>query len=80
MNKEAFVEQLKADLKEKGLPLAEDAIEIILEVLEKNLAKIIQESENKFDDLALPFLPTIFNFAKAQVDKIDGKVEDEKKD
>lgn len=78
MTQEELLKQIKDEAAQKGLHIAEEAIIQLLDVLESVISKYVQESENKFDDLALPFLPMVFGLLKAQADKIDGKVAEKK--
>jgi hypothetical protein len=76
MTKEEVIAKIKLDLAEKGLPLAEDAIEKVVESFEKIVTDYIESSESKMDDMALPIVKVLFELLKKQVDKLD-KVEHE---
>lgn len=62
---------LVEEFKKEGIELLEEnamkAIEIVFNVAEK----VIVESENKLDDVALPFLPKVESLLKGYADKIN---------
>lgn len=72
MTKEKMMEMLKADLMEKGLPLAEDAIMAVVDSFEKVITAYIVESPSKIDDMAMPIVASIIKAIKAKADMIDG--------
>lgn len=75
MTKQEVLVKVKEGLAAKGLPLAEDAIEAVIEVFESVVVEYIETSESKMDDIALPIVKTVFEAAKKAADKIDGKEE-----
>jgi len=77
MTKEQLIKEITEGLKEKGLPLAEDAIQSVLLVLSEVTVKYIEQSESKVDDMALPIVKILFGLADKAADKIDG-VEEKK--
>lgn len=74
MDQKQFISELTAKLKEKGLPLAEEAVIKILETTDEMVSKYVQESESKVDDMILPFFHQLVEFGKKAADKIDGKI------
>jgi len=62
-------------LKSKGLDVAEDAANILLESVFEWLEESIKLSSTPYDDMALLLLPKIKEGAAKQIDKIDGKEE-----
>lgn len=74
MEKPFDAKALVAKLKARGLDIAEDAAKIVIEETCDWLQESIVLSENKFDDLAGPFIPELKKAALDQADKIDGKV------
>ena len=62
-------------LKSKGLDVAEDAANILLESVFEWLEESIKLSSTPYDDMALLLLPKIKELAAKQIDKIDGKEE-----
>lgn len=72
MTKEKMMEMLKADLMEKGLPLAEDAIMAVVDSFEKVITAYIQESPSKLDDMGMPIVASIMKAIRAKADMIDG--------
>ena len=62
---------LVEEFKKEGIELLEEnamkAFEIVFNVAEK----VIVESENKLDDVALPFLPKVESLLKGYADKIN---------
>lgn len=67
----ALVEKLKAN----GLDLAEDAAKLVIVDVLDWAAESVALTENKFDDIAVAFLPQLKAAALAAADKIDGKIE-----
>lgn len=65
---------LVAELKGKGVELAEDAAKHVVEAVFAWAEKSIDLSENKVDDVVKSFLPKIKEAALGAADKIDGKV------
>lgn len=62
----------KPDLKQLGLGIGEDVAVAVLEKIVKPYAKfLIAESENKFDDMLLPFVDQLVDALKEQAEKID---------
>lgn len=72
MTKEQFLEEMKKDLAEKGLPLAEDAIVATIDSFERLAVKYLSESDNKLDDLGIPVIHSIAAVLKLKADAIDG--------
>lgn len=64
---------LKAKLIEKGLPEVELLAEKVYEATKEWYSESAIASENKIDDVTLPFMGLIDSFVKPQLDKIDGK-------
>lgn len=66
----------KPDLKKEALSIGEAAVIEALEKIAKPYAKfLIEQSENKYDDLLLPFVDELIEAVKSQVDKLDGEVD-----
>ena len=61
-------------LKEEGIELAEDAAGKAYKALRAWFVESAALSENKFDDLVVPFISQVDNVVLPQIDKIDGKV------
>lgn len=62
------------DLKKAGLNIGEDLIKaVVKDVVRPFAEQKIQESENKIDDILLPFLDQIEAALLAAADKIDGE-------
>lgn len=74
MDKAWDAKGLVANLKGRGLDIAEDAAKILVEEVLNWTEESVKLSENKFDDAALLLLPTLKKAALEAVDKIDGKV------
>jgi hypothetical protein len=66
----ALVEKLKAN----GLELAEDAAKLVIVDVLDWAAESVALTENKFDDIAVAFLPQLKAAALEAADKIDGSV------
>lgn len=63
------------DLKKAGLNIGEDLIKAVVKDIVRPFAEQkIQESENKIDDILLPFLDQLEAALLAAADKIDGEV------
>ena len=60
-------------LKEQGLIAAEDLAGGVYMELKKWLSESAALSENKLDDIAIPFLNQLDPIVLPQIDKIDGK-------
>ena len=60
-------------LKSRGVDIAEDAVIILIEETFQLADDVIVATENKYDDLARPFLPMAKNVALELADQIDGK-------
>lgn len=65
----ALVEKLKAN----GLDLAEDAAKLVIVDVLDWAAESVALTENKFDDIAVAFLPQLKAAALGIADKIDGE-------
>lgn len=64
----------KPDLKVLGLGMAEELVEgVIKKIVKPYAAYYIQESENKIDDILLPFLDQLEAALLEFADKIDGE-------
>ena len=64
-----LVEKLKA----KGLDIAEDAAEHVVESVFDWVEEGVVETPNQYDNLLLAVIPSIKKIALDQVDKIDGE-------
>jgi hypothetical protein len=65
--------KLVAKLKAKGLDIAEDAAQLVVDSVCEFLVEGAQESESKLDDLVVPpAIAVLKPLADAQIDKIDG--------
>lgn len=72
MEKAYDVKELLEELKKKGIPLAEDAAENVVEAVFDWVEKSALASENKYDDFALALTPVLKKFVLEElVDKID---------
>lgn len=67
------VNALVAKMKDKGLDMAEDAAAIAAEAVLDWAKDSIELTENKVDDIVLPFLPMVETKIKELIDTIDGK-------
>lgn len=74
MEKAYDIGALGERLKAKGLDLAEGAAGIVYVEVKEWLKESAALSENKFDDLASPFLDQLDTVVLPQIDKIDGAV------
>ena len=72
MEKAYDLKELKKKLTEKGLPEVEDLAEKVYEATVEWYKESAVASENKIDDVTLPFLGLVDSFVKPQIDKIDG--------
>lgn len=71
MEKKAFdLKDLAQKLKEKGLPEVEQLAEKSYEAIKEWYVESAALSENKIDDVIVPFLGLVDNFVKPQIDKI----------
>ncbi len=73
MDKAYDFKALRDKLKERGLDVAEDAAEGLVEDLFWFMEESAKLSENKFDDIALIILPELKKKALEAADKIDGE-------
>jgi hypothetical protein len=63
------------DLKKAGLNIGEDVVKAVISKIVKPYAEYyIMKSENKIDDVLLPFLGSLEGALLEQADKIDGEV------
>jgi hypothetical protein len=74
MEKAFDVKVLMGKLKARGLDLAEDAAVIVIEETFDWTGESLALTNNKLDDVVIPFIPTLKAAALSQVDKLDGKV------
>ena len=72
MTKAYDVQDLLKRLEAKGLHLAEEAIMIIFTESKQWAKESAALSENKYDDLVVPFIDQIDGVLVPQIDKIDG--------
>lgn len=73
MEKAFDLKALGEELKGAGLPIAEDAVQLVVEKVLLWVEKSVVLSENKYDDFALAIIPAIKPFVMKSLDKIDGK-------
>lgn len=73
MEKAFDIKVLVEKLKGHGLDLAEDAAKLAIVDILDWAAESVALTENKFDDIAIAFLPQLKAAALAAADKIDGK-------
>lgn len=73
MEKAYDLKNLLERLKDKGLDLAEDAAEIIVNETFDWVEDSAKMSETPYDDMGLVVLPKLKELALEGVDKIDGK-------
>ena len=71
--KVSLEEQAVANLKAKGIEVAEDALILLLDEVLDYAAKKVIETENKFDDMLIAVLPIIKSQLADLIDKVDGK-------
>jgi len=65
-------ELVKPDLKQIGLGIGEDiAISVIEKIVKPYAVYAIKDSENKYDDLLLPFIDDLLKALIDQAEKID---------
>jgi hypothetical protein len=65
----------KPDIKKIGLGLGEDlAASVVKQIVRPYAEYYITQSENKIDDVLLPFLSSLETAILEQIDKIDGEV------
>lgn len=65
--------EMRQKLKDAGLDLAEESVKDLVENAIEALKVVIEITENKYDDMALPLLDLAAKAALAAADKIDGK-------
>ena len=70
----SFSEVLMAQLKDKGLDLAEDVAGLVVEAVFDAAAEVFAATENKYDDLTIPLLGIAKPAILQLIDKIDGEV------
>ena len=74
MEKAVDVKVLAEKLKGRGLDVAEEAAKVLVEeVLDWCSASVVL-TENKFDDMAVAFIPQLKEAALKVVDQVDGQV------
>lgn len=73
MEKVNFRKLMVQELKDNGLDLAEEMVEMLINVTFKVAEIAIRNSPTKWDDLALPILPISKNLLLSLVDKINSK-------
>lgn len=73
MEKAYDVKALAAQLKAKGMDVAEDAAKVAVEATLDWLAESAVLSENKFDDLLVAIVPVVKPHVMQMLDSIDGK-------
>jgi hypothetical protein len=67
---------MAVDIKKVGLNIAEDAVKAVIKDLVRPFAvDYIAASENKVDDILLPFLDQLEAALLSLADKIDGEVD-----
>lgn len=65
---------MAVDLKKAALGIGEDAIvRVVKEIVRPVAEQMIKDSENKFDDMALPFLDQLEGAVLKLVDQVDGE-------
>lgn len=66
---------MAVDIKKAGLNIAEDTVKAVIKNIVRPYAEqYIVESENKIDDVLLPFLDQLETALGGLVDKIDSEV------
>jgi hypothetical protein len=60
-------------LKKQGLPVLEDGAEKTYVAVKEWIKESALESENKYDDLGIPFINYVDQLVMPQLDKIDGQ-------
>lgn len=73
MEKPYQLKDLGDKLKGKGLDLAEEAVGHVYEATKEWLKESAVLSENKVDDVVMPFIDQLDPIVKPQIDKINGK-------
>lgn len=73
MEKAYDIKVLKEKLLAKGLPEIEELAEKVYEATKEWFVESAAKSENKFDDMAVPFMGLVDGVVKPQINKIDGK-------
>lgn len=68
------VKALVAKLSAKGMDMAEEAAKIVIGETLDWVQESVALTENKFDDMAIGFIPQLKEAALAVADKIDGSV------
>jgi len=71
------LKKLALMLKDDGLDVAEDAAGKLVNVVFSWMEDAALASENKYDDMAIGLLKPLKAYVMSQVDKIDGKVDQE---
>lgn len=74
MEKAYDLSALAAQLKGRGLDLAEESLKIVVHELFVWVSESAKLSATPYDDMALLVLPHLEKLALDQVDKIDGQV------
>ena len=76
MNEEVkqAVSDFLVELKNEGLELSEDVLQLLLDKVFALIIKLVQESDNVYDDILIPLLPLIKAEISKLIDKLDGKV------
>lgn len=64
---------LKAKLDAKGVPVLEDAAQILVNEVLDWVQESVVLTENKFDDVAMAFVPMVKTMIAPTIDQIDGK-------
>ena len=77
MEKAYDLKVLGEKIKAKGLDLAEDALEIVVEELFQWVEESAKASKSPYDDMGLVVLPQLKKLALEQVDKVDGEKDSE---
>lgn len=72
MEKAYDLKALELKLKAKGLPEVEKLAEKSFEAFKEWFAESAVLSENKYDDVVVPFMTLVDGIVKPQLDKIDG--------
>lgn len=55
----AMMDVLQAEMKAEGLELAEETAKLALKAIMRALPKVVQASENKYDDMLIPVLAVV---------------------
>ena len=64
---------IAAELKAKGLDIAEDVAVKVADAIFDTIPKILRATPNKFDDLLIPVLAVVKPKVMALIDNIDGE-------